>query len=90
MPAVVSDHSALPGFSIKGVTMGIGDYFVVHAMYTSMDHAWRSYFNGAWAAGKPAMAPHIISSTTGLSSTAANVSFLLCLTCFSELIAQLL
>ena len=27
----------------------------VHATYTSLDHAWRSYFNGAWVFGKPWM-----------------------------------
>lgn len=26
-----------------------------HPNYTSLDHAWRTYFNGAWAAGKPWM-----------------------------------
>ncbi|MDK1021102.1 MAG: pilus assembly PilX N-terminal domain-containing protein, partial [Candidatus Hydrogenedentes bacterium] len=24
-----------------------------HPSYTSLDHAWRTYFNGAWAVGKP-------------------------------------
>ncbi|HOZ47592.1 MAG TPA: hypothetical protein PLO37_17715 [Candidatus Hydrogenedentes bacterium] len=26
--------------------------FVIHSLYTSTDHAWKTYFNGAWAAGK--------------------------------------
>ena len=26
-----------------------------HPTYTSLDHAWRTYFNGAWAVGKPWM-----------------------------------
>lgn len=26
--------------------------YAIHQMYTSTDHAWRTYFNGAWAAGK--------------------------------------
>ncbi len=28
---------------------------VIHPTYSSTDHAWRTYFNGAWAAGKPWM-----------------------------------
>lgn len=30
---------------------------IQHPTYTSLDHAWRSYFSGAWAAGKPWMFP---------------------------------
>ena len=26
---------------------------LIHPSVTSLDHAWRTYFNGAWAAGKP-------------------------------------
>ena len=28
---------------------------LVHPAYSSLDHAWRTYFNGAWAVGKPWM-----------------------------------
>ncbi len=26
---------------------------LIHPTYSSLDHAWRTYFNGAWAVGKP-------------------------------------
>ncbi len=28
---------------------------LIHPTYSSLDHAWRTYFNGAWAVGKPWM-----------------------------------
>ena len=30
---------------------------LMHPTYTSLDHAWKSYFSGSWAAGKPWMFP---------------------------------
>ncbi|HOJ34862.1 MAG TPA: hypothetical protein PKY35_13105 [Candidatus Hydrogenedentes bacterium] len=32
--------------------------FLVHPTVTSLDHAWKTYFNGAWFIGKPAWQPN--------------------------------
>ncbi|HEO71959.1 MAG TPA: hypothetical protein ENN80_11905, partial [Candidatus Hydrogenedentes bacterium] len=49
-------HSIRAGFladAATAIAMQFLNYdFVIHSMYTSTDHAWRTYFNGAWAAGK--------------------------------------
>jgi hypothetical protein len=44
----------------------------LHPTYTSLDHAWRSYFNGSWAAGKEWAFNH-----GGLSPQFDNTEFLL-------------